>query len=183
MLCSRKNKVVSPFEPQAITELIYSTCKKYKVKPDIFASLIFQESRGNVWAQRYELGFYKKYIEHRGRNELSGYVPPQLPTLITEKMNRATSFGLCQLMGETLRVQGFKGNYLIEACMPGINIEYGCKYLRRCLDLNSSEDSEFLQYKAALSLYNGIRNHHVSKYDELVLSHLDSGAYKNVLTF
>jgi len=181
-LCFSK-KIQKLDDPKWIASLIYKFCKEYKVRPDILSALIFQESRGDIWAQRYELGFYKKFIEWRGRNDLSGYVPPQLPTLITEKMNRATSFGLCQLLGETLRVQGFKGDYMIEACNPEINIKYGCLYLKKCLDLNIKQGSEILQYKAALSLYNGIRNHENSRYDELVLSHLETGAYKNVLVY
>ena len=177
-----KPKSLDPSDPRLLAALVVEKCNKYELDPVIMSALIWQESKGDIWATRYEKGFFKRYLEGKGRRELSGFVPPDsICSLSTELSLRSHSLGSCQLMGETLRWQGFKGNYLVSACMPGINLEYGCKYLRYCYDKKKHETPGRTQTKAALALYNGIRNHVDSEYDEKVIGHVESGAYKNIL--
>lgn len=176
-----KPKGIELDDPKLTANLVRNISKKYGLDPKIFASLIYQESRGNIWAQRYELGFYKRYIEGKGRDELSGFVPPRFPTLLTEKLSRSFSWGSCQLMGETLRFMGFEDPYMAEACDPRINIEFGAKYFRRCLDKRMHLGAGLPQYKGALALYNGKRDHHESNYDEKVLEHVTNGNYNKIL--
>jgi len=178
---SFKSKDLKTEDPKSIANLVSKYSVEYGLDPEIFASLIYQESRGNVWAQRYEVGFYKRYIEGKGRDELSGFVPPRFPTLLTEQMSRAYSWGLCQIMGETIRWMGFDGVYLAQACDPSVNIRFGAKYLRRCLDKKAYLGAGLSQYKGALALYNGKRDHNNSDYDERVLEHVENGNYNKIL--
>lgn len=176
-----KQKPIELDDPLLLADCVRTYSTKFGLDPKILAALIYQESRGEIWAQRYELGFYKRYIEGKGRNELSGFVPPRFPTLATERNSRSVSWGVTQCMGETLRFMGFKGLYLAQACDPRINVMYGAKYLRRCLEKSASSGAGMSQYKGALALYNGIRNHHESEYDEKVLEHVENGNYNAIL--
>jgi soluble lytic murein transglycosylase-like protein len=53
----------------------------------------------------------------------------------TERRWRATSFGLMQVMGQVARERGFTGEWLTELTNPEVGIEYGCRELKRRLDL------------------------------------------------
>lgn len=140
------------------------------VPPQLVAAIIYQESRGNPAAARYEHKFFLKYIDWRGRKDLPGYVPTGC-TLDTEKRFRATSFGLMQVMGETARERGFRGEFLPELFEPGTNLRVGCEFLRHLLDTSSNQAH-------ALQRWNGGGN---PDYAKQVLDHIHTGRYVRVL--
>src|SRR5262245_15362554 len=113
--------------------LITNAAKVFGLQVPLVAAIVLQESKGNPAAARYENGFYLKYIDWRGRKDLSGYVPTAC-TLETEKRFRATSFGLMQVMGETARERGFRAEFLPELFVPETNLRVGCELLQHLLD-------------------------------------------------
>lgn len=155
-------------EPCKLKELICLYSKAYSLRPDIFASLVWQESRGDELAARFEPGFYRRLVLPKSRTELAGYVPRTIPTLDTEKAMRSTSYGLCQIMGDTYRwfYEG-KAQYIDVALRePELNLDCGASYLRYLLDKN--HDS----YTKALHRYNGS-----PKYPEIILMHVKQKTY------
>jgi hypothetical protein len=114
---------------------------QYGIDATLICALCEWESGGWMpWAIRYEPLFYSHYIQPLLNN---GTIHN-----ITEAMARATSWGLMQVMGQTAREFGFTG-HLASLCDPDIGIEWGCKKLRKCLDLRGND------VKAALLAYNG----------------------------
>lgn len=151
-----------------IRRAIELSSKAYNLKPEILAALVWQESRGNPLAARFEPKFYTRYLALKPRTELAGYVPRAIPTLATEKIFRATSYGLCQIMGDTYRwfYEG-KADYLDVALRdPELNLDCGASYLRYLLDRH--HDS----YLKALKSYNGS-----GKYPEIILMHVKQKTY------
>lgn len=143
----------------------------YQLNPKLVAAIIIQESGGNKWATRVEEAFYSKYLKPKLRSQLAGHVPSMIPTLSTEKWNRATSFGLCQIMGDTARVLGFDGQFLAEIYDERINIELCCKFLRRAFGQFASY-AEPIRTERVLLAYNGGGS---PNYPTLILNHISSG--------
>lgn len=104
---------------------------------ELVCAVCEQESGWNVWAVRYEPGFYARYI-----SSMKGLGA-------TEMTMRATSFGLMQVMGQTAREFGFDAAYLTELCDPATGLRYGCKKLSREMDKANGSMA------AALLGYNG----------------------------
>lgn len=154
----------------SIPELVNKYSAEHNVRPDIVAAIIVQESGGNPLAFRFEPKFYERRLAFRSREGLSGHVPPPPPegvTLISEKIMRATSWGLMQIMGETARsALGFKSNHIISLVDPEINIALGVKYLAGHL-AKFSNLPEKERYTKALTLYNGS-----SDYPPLIFDHI-----------
>ena len=153
-----------------IGDLIRKLSALYGLKPEIIAAVIYQESKGNPLAIRYEPDFYLK-LEKRNRFNLSGYVPNAIPTLRSEKVFRSISWGLMQLMGETARVMGFRGDYLSALLDPETNIDLGCRYLKKLLTRSNAD------YVSALRLYNGSKD-----YPPIIFRHVESGDYETILS-
>lgn len=129
-----------------------TTATAHGLDPALVCALVHHES-GNwkPWAARYEPGFYGRYVATiQGISE-------------TEKTLRATSFGLCQVMGQTARELGFNGDYLTELLDPVTNLEFGCRKLARCMDRHGGN------VKEALLCYNGGGD---KGYPDRVLQHL-----------
>ena len=143
---------------------IVEAAKQTGVVPELLAAVIHQESKGHIYAVRYEPAFYKKYVETKTKSTLIGHVPA-LCSLETEKQMRATSFGLMQIMGQVLRERGFRGEFLTEALDPRINIKLGSEFLQSLLLKYSSTE-------AALQRWNGGGN---KDYAKSVLKHIDTG--------
>ena len=162
-------------DPRRIASLIDDAAVRYDLDRNIVAAIIFQESRGNIWAIRYEPKFYERHLAHKKREDLSGYVPKGTPTLRTEKTSRATSFGLMQIMGETARWRGFRARYLSALLKPSTNINFGCKYLRYLLNLSNAATKEE-QYQAALQKYNGS-----SAYPKIILRIIADKQFEKIL--
>ncbi len=101
---------------------IQSVAARHQLPPVLITSIVTQESSGNPWAFRFEPAFLARYVEPAPRR--FGEV-----SIESERMGRATSWGLMQVMGQVARERGFLGVYLPELCEPGTGIEYGCRQL------------------------------------------------------
>jgi soluble lytic murein transglycosylase-like protein len=105
---------------QDIRDEIEEVSKSYGFDPNLIESFVITESSGNPLATRYEPAFYRKYI---------------LPMLhhnavtVEEAKNRATSWGLMQIMGQVARELGFKDSFH-ELLIPGIGLFWSCKHLK-----------------------------------------------------
>lgn len=157
----------------ATQKLIEQTCQNYVIPAALIYSLIYQESGGNPFAYRFEPVFYAKKIIWRTPPQLAGYVPASIPTLATEKVARATSWGLMQIMGETARVIGYRKNNLTELLIPADNIEVGCKYYAHLLATRAR--SEKTKHEDALLAYNGGKD-----YPAKVLKHLKNERFREM---
>jgi soluble lytic murein transglycosylase-like protein len=163
---------------QELLQLVQSKAFKYDLDYKLVAAVAWQESRGDLYAIRYEPGFFRRYLEGKDTSQLPGTFPRAIPTPATELRLRAHSFGLMQIMGNTARLIGFDGRYLTELLDPEINLELGARYLQRCWERTPASDSDHLRTKGMLACYNTGRTCHESTtYDEQVLAHLESGAY------
>lgn len=192
---------VSQVTTSNIPDLIRVKASKYELPIEIVCAIIWQESHGDGDAFRYEPGFYRRHLAQLKRHELSGFVPEKLPTLNTEKVCRATSWGAMQVLGETARAHGFKDEKLWKLVYWENSLEFGCKYLRNRLNLDSkkklsecaelpffkqylvkarlTEDEKILRYKMAFLRYNGGGN---LLYPEEVWKHVTNGNWEKVLT-
>lgn len=140
-------------------ELAKSIAARYGLDPALVCAVCHHESAGwNTWASRHEPAFYVKYVEPI--KDLKTFGPTC--SKVTERMLRATSFGLMQVMGQVARERGFTGEYLTELCDPAAGIEIGCMELARRMK-NANGD-----VTKALLAYNGGGN---PKYPELVMAH------------
>lgn len=156
-----------------IRQHILLQSKKYQILPSLIAAIIYQESRGNPWALRYEDGFYKKYLVSAPREKLGGYWPPNsICSHDTELRARATSWGLMQVMGQVARERGFTGPYLCQLLDPFINITVGCLHLNKLLEEEGQGDKALLRW-------NGGGN---KNYANEVMSHIDSGRADAIFT-
>lgn len=162
-------------DPFSIGELINKHALAHSLRPDIIAAIIIQESNGSTFSNRFEPGFYDRYIAHRDRSELGGWVPEpgSIPTLVTEKYNRAFSWGLMQVMGNTARELGQStAPYLTSLCDPDRGIDVGCRVFAHYL---GREDGN---YKRALARYNaGSVTTTGLTYAEKVLSRIEKGEH------
>lgn len=145
--------------------LIRNQALRYGLDPLLIAAVIEQESKGNIYATRYEPKFFQKYIQPKNRQDLPGYIPDSLPTLDTERRLRSMSFGLMQVMGETMRERGFDADYLTELFDPETNLEWGCGFLKHLIEKHGDA-------KSALLAWNGGGD---PQYANKVFAHIDSG--------
>jgi len=164
-----------------LKKLIKKKAQKYELEFELVAAVIWQESKGNPWASRVEDDFYDRYIKNLNRATLPGFVPSgSILSLRTEKRHRATSWGLMQVMGETMRERGYRKNDITRLCVPAINLEYGCRFLKHLIQKSKAETYQET-LKKALSAYNtGRTTHENTQYDEKILSHIFSGVYNQM---
>lgn len=160
-----------PQEPDPIrlhnTVLKYS--REYEVDHKLVSAVIWQESKGNPYATRYEPGFYRRYIQGKKLKDLAGKIALiGGRSEITELKERSTSFGLMQIMGQTAREYGFKVNELTVLLDPMVNIELGTKILA---DKIRKKNGDVHQ---GLLAWNGGGN---IEYPNEVMKWLESGAY------
>lgn len=131
--------------------------KTVGVDQDLFCALCHHESDGWKWAaMRYEPAFFRRYVEPLGFGA-------------TESIGRATSWGLGQIMGQTAREFGFRGEFLSELLDPETGCLYAARKLKACI--NSTSD-----VRAALLRYNGSGN---PQYATLVLRYLPEYKQEN----
>lgn len=114
---------------------------KYGLDPYVLCALIEQESGWEPGAVRYEPAFFRHYIE--GLN---------LPLL--EGFNRATSWGLCQIMGQVAIEFGFRGD-LTGLRDPVIGVDYGCRKLQKCFSIHRDPETSLLAYNGGGNLDYG----------------------------
>jgi len=146
------------FSPLLITQ----EAENQELDPDIVAAIIYQESKGNVFAIRYEPHFFKKYIDNRPTSTLGGEWPTTTSETL-ERITRSISFGLMQVMGQTARFYNhFKGPYLTALLDPEVNIQQGCLYLAYLLTRAKAlhpKSTKRERYWMALRWYNGSRHY------------------------
>lgn len=134
----------------------------FELDPALVCAVCAHESDGwQPYAVRYEPAFYTRYIE-----SMTGLT-------LTEKVLRAHSFGLMQVMGQVAREQGFDGRYLTELLDPLNAVTQGCKRLKKAMERRSGN------VPAALLDYNGGGN---ANYPDLVIGHYKDYAYLNSAT-
>ena len=102
------------------------------------------ESGGDPWAIRYEPGFFDRYVR-----DLK--ISPVYPCSIqTERVARATSWGLMQIMGQKARELGYAEPFLSRLCEPDFGLEYGCRFLAALAKLHLDR----LGYAGVAAAYN-----------------------------
>lgn len=169
---------------EQLRELIRFHSAAFGLDPLMVAAVILQESSGEQYAGRIEQ-FSKIWLIlfGRKRSEMAGWCPAvgQLPELWDEQCCRASSFGYMQVLGETARVHGFKGQYLWALFEPEINLRYGCAHLSQCLRrarVGFSASDKKAEYSRAFLFYNGGGD---KAYPDKVWSHVASGAAAKLL--
>jgi soluble lytic murein transglycosylase-like protein len=101
---------------------VTGAAEKHGIPRDLVAALVRVESAGQPWAFRFEPAFLRKYVEERPRR--FGSI-----SIESERIGRATSWGLLQIMGQVARERGFASPYLSELCAPETGLELGCRHL------------------------------------------------------
>jgi hypothetical protein len=140
-----------------LVNLAVNKAQQHELPPELVCAVCEEESgkRGkppgeredwNPQATRYEPGFFARY-------EANQFLP------MDEKQGRARSYGLMQIMGETAREIGFRGDFN-QLYTPESGLEFGCIWLlnRMHLALKRASpnipDSDTL-WRATLLLWNG----------------------------
>lgn len=150
-----------------LIQIATSIARANGLDPALVCSICAHESAGwKQYATRYESGFYSRYIEPMKDVRTFGNSISQS----TERRDRATSFGLMQVMGQVAREYGCEVEFLSELLDPTIGITFGCRRLKRALDKHMGD------VHAALLDYNGGGN---AAYPDLVLAHYKDYAYLN----
>ncbi len=105
---------------------------RHHLPPALIAGVIQEESRFALWATRHEPRYQRN---RRVRNAALSWIHSHAggPNSATELDDRARSYGLMQVMGETAREQGFAAPYLAELYLPENAIEHGARLLAKLL--------------------------------------------------
>ena len=127
-----------------LVSLAKRVASEHGLDPALFCALVETESGWYTWAARYEPGFKKRYIDPIESIERFGSI-----SYATERAQRSTSFGLCQVMGQVARELGCKLPSLVQMCDPETGLTYGAKRLKKALDRKLGDVRE------ALLNYNG----------------------------
>lgn len=147
---------------QSLVALAQSTAVQFGLNPLLVCALVEQESSWIPRACRSESAFYLAYI-----------VPLKLPDPV-EASNRAISYGLLQILGETARELGFTGAFP-DLLDPAQGLFWGCKKFAKCAALHpDSVINQLLCYNGgarpeyAAEVLNRVKNY------ELILPPPDS---------
>ncbi|WP_428562314.1 MAG: transglycosylase SLT domain-containing protein [Solidesulfovibrio sp. DCME] len=150
--------------------LIQEAARNARLPIDIVRPVVIQESTGNPFATRFEPAFYERYLKGKPVT----FVPNGC-SRETERIGRAMSWGLMQIMGETARFKGFRG-WFGELLLPETGLFWGCRYLAGLRDKYFAQGG----WPGVLRAYNGgpgnwdnPGNH----YPDAVLSHIPGGAW------
>jgi soluble lytic murein transglycosylase-like protein len=117
---------VSVSAPAKLVAIAVETAHAHDLDPSLVCAVIEQESGWNPWAMRYEPAFFAKYVASLYTNN---------KVSASEAYARGFSWGLMQVMGQVARENGFSDRFLSGLCDPNFGIEYGCRVLRKKLDL------------------------------------------------
>lgn len=108
-------------------ELIYlvkTNAHLFGLEPALVASVVQQESNWEPLAMRYEPMYRWLWPSPEA------VVAPSGVSLITERMQQKTSWGLMQVMGAVAREHGFQGRFLGALLDPDDGLHYGCRHLK-----------------------------------------------------
>ena len=100
--------------------IIASKAADFNLDPLLVASIIWQESKGQIYATRFEPKYKWLYEVDKFTHYLNSRA--------TEVALQSCSYGLMQIMGAVVRELGYT-DYLAKIYRPDINIYYGCMYL------------------------------------------------------
>ncbi len=137
----------------ALGNLIKAAADKHGIPYEIALGMVQTESSGNAKATRHEPAFQRRYID-----------PLHYPA--KEARQRATSWGLLQIMGETARSIGFKLAFE-ELLVPETGLEWGLRYLAK---LRAKYPAE--PWRVIVRAYNGgpgNRHNETNHYPDRVL--------------
>jgi soluble lytic murein transglycosylase-like protein len=113
----------------------------------LVAAIAWKETDYNPTATRYEPEFKKRYIDKISNNDLYKLCPGLEPeNILLERTNRATSWGLMQIMGQTARELGLTQPDMSFWLQGYMGVYYGVKYLDKKLQKYELPD--------AISAYN-----------------------------
>jgi len=137
-----------------IVDIVRNGAKAHGLNEAIVLGLVEQESQFNPYAFRLEPHMWER-VQAIPYEKLSGHKPQTLPTKHTERVARAISWGLTQILGESARhYLKFADDNLTQLLDPTINVELGCCFLSR-LYAASKGTTQIEKYRAALLAYNG----------------------------
>lgn len=142
-------------ERDQLLALARQIAEKHGLNGALIAALIEQESSWDTNAMRYEPAFYERYIVPLVESQ-------QLSD--GEAKGRATSFGLCQVLGQVAREHGFAGPFQQMCDDPAVGIDLGCAVF--AAKLKAAAGDTF----TALLHFNGGAN---TGYPEMVLNRVD----------
>lgn len=145
-------------------QLIRDEASVYDLDPNLVASIIQTESRGDTYAMRYERDF-------RFRKEPHKFARINNITEETENLLQSCSFGLMQVMGCVARELGL-AKPLVTLFEPDVGIEYGCKKLHE-LSLKYNEiDDIIASYNSGSVLHKANGEYVNQKYVNMVFERL-----------
>ena len=127
-------------------DLINSAAEHHALPPTLVRAIVMVESGGHSDVQRYEPAFYTRYIEGKPYKSFG-------LSHLSEGYQRATSYGLMQVMGEVARELGLTSPSIEKAlCDPATCLDYGCKLLAKLADKYQSRPDK---WPAVCAAYNG----------------------------
>lgn len=121
--------------PQSRLLFVTPYAQKFGLEPEIVCAVCEQESAWEPGAARFEPAFLRRYVE-------------PLKFSLLEELDRSTSWGLMQIMGQTAVEFGFVGR-CSDLRDPEQGVLWGCKKLQRCYFIHGAIDD------TALLAYNG----------------------------
>lgn len=158
-----------PGQMAQIRALIHTFARRYDVNPQLVAGIVFVESSGNPFAVRFEPKFYDKV---KSLPQLSGYMPKHC-TDETERVFRSTSFGLMQIMGETSRIRGYRGEFLTGLLDIETNLDMGVAFFAELMKRTDDPRVALFWYNAGpAAKYPGVKP---NDYPSKVLAAIENG--------
>lgn len=133
---------------QEIAIEIRKAARQHALPQWMLICIVCQESSGNPNAERYEQGFFDKYLAGKTPKQLGGVWPEDPDEIQLEYRHRATSYGLCQVMLQVAREFGFKGS-VADLKEPRVNLYWACRKLVRLRSRYGKDQDSILLY------YNG----------------------------
>jgi soluble lytic murein transglycosylase-like protein len=111
-------------------DLIWAVAQQHGVDGVLLQAIVAQESGGDPHAHRVEPHYLTNAVVKREATAWSRRWQGT-PTALTETTDRASSWGLTQMLGQTAREAGLAARYLTALSDPGLNLEWACRLLTR----------------------------------------------------
>lgn len=129
----------------AYRPVIFGQANTQGLDPYLVEAIVWQESRGQADAFRWEPLFWQRYMVKQA--QFKGLYPPR---------RYAASYGLMQIMWVVAKELGFEGEPEL-LFVPSTNLYWGCKKLRSLFDWAAgfSEVPSPVRLQAVLASYNG----------------------------
>lgn len=130
-------------ELRAHLGIIERTATIHCIDPKLLMALVWQETRGDTWACRYEKNIFDRHLFYMTQvNSKALNI-----TLQTEMTFQATSWGLMQILGVVAREEGFDG-HLNKLSLPEYGLPMAAKHFGRLLDRYKNTDDAIAAYNA-----------------------------------